>query len=931
MTMTQSLRFFGVLLILLGGGVASAQVYWEPLLRRENLAEPLAYERIECFSSSGTGITNLDRGNYLGRDEFEWNILCDLEGPGVLTEFGWTRRNPGDQLRFRIFADDTTVWDVQARADSLCGRVSPFLPPLADSSAGWYWNYAPVPFQERLRITYVGNTMAYHGCAQIYDDGVSFASFRLPVPLPYFLKLDTMQSVWSQPARPALWNRSAESLFTDSTLAAYATAEMLQFEGAGVVRRLWLIPQDTTRSYLDRTVAKIYFDHNPEPAISAQLGMLFGCSEGVTSYASAFTGRIGDTLYFQPVMPFSTEFRVEIQNNVVTPNTNRIRIGAEIVELESDDLPEYRLSGNVLSNVPTRRYDGFRAAEFSGRGTFIGTFLEIDNTTGAVLEGDETLTADGVVVRAGVGTPEYFNGSYNWLAPNGQPALARHYAHGVVTVTNNDFAAYRYHVSDAVPFDSSLTLDFEVGAWGHLSGNYRSLSLAYVEPPRYAVRDQDSSRSSVGGEILAIFGRGLVNGRVLNRVLWNEMPLEIVSGGGAVADSVLFVRVRAPFTSEGIAPLVAEFNDGRETIDPSWMHRAVPNVEFRVLRDEIDGFAFAGDTLSIVLRGYPQGESARIIFEGVVLPWAGVTPTADGNGIIRGLVTMPPEPELLPEARARLTAEAVSVEGFPDALSDEYLTSVRLLRVEIERMPVVAVQGGTVTEVCATDHSSPDSLDPWGRMLAMYMACDTAGENVSFRFIVNTSGNYRLNYFFGESHDAGYIRIKVNNTPDGDSILVQEFALPDGVWERSDTVRGQWRFLEADTHVVTFSAFPRLQSQTIFELILDQIIIESEFHQEIPSWGEARPEVIANAELLPPYPNPFNASARLKFVLDNPAQVRLEVFNLLGQRVLTPADEFLAAGVYEREFSCAECASGLYLARLSLPNVVMTRKMLLIK
>lgn len=929
--MSLNYRFFRVMLFLLGSGVASAQTYWEPLIRRENLAGPVAYERIECFSSRGFGSSNEDRGNYLGRDTFDWNILCDLEGPGVLSEFGWTRRNPGEQLRFRIFVDDTTEWEVAARADSLCGRFSPFLPPLADSSAGWYWNYAPIPFNERLRITYIGNTMAYHGCAQMYADGVTFESFRVPVQLSYFLKRDTMETVWSQPSRPAMWNYSAEFLNTDSTLPSFRTAELLSFEGSGIVRKLWLIPQDTTRSYLDRTVAKIYFDHNPEPAIAAQLGMLFGCSEGVATYSSAITGRRGDTLYFQGVMPFSTEFRVEIENNLVTPNTNRIRIGAEVIEREADDVPAYRLAGRVMSDVPTRRYDAFRAAEFSGAGTFLGTYLELDNTTGSALEGDEILIADGQVVRAGVGTPEYFNGSYNWLEPNGQPALARHFAHGIVTVTNNDFAAYRYHISDAVPFENSMSLDFEVGAWGHLTGNYRSFALAYLAPERYRVRDQDSSLTSIGGEVLTIFGRGINNGRVLNRVLWNEIPLEHVSGYQVVTDSVISVRVRAPYAASGIAPLVAEYNDGRETIHAAWEHRTSPTVEFRVMRDDIDGFAYAGDTLSITLRGYPPEESARLIFEGAVLPWIGATPQANADGIISGSVTMPLDPVQMPEARAKVTAEAVSVEGFPDAVSEEFLTAIRVQRFEIERLTVTNSQGGTATELCACDHQEPDSLDPWGRMLVRRFPADTSGESVSMRFIVQSAGNYRLNYFFGKSRDAGVVRTFVDGSADIDSIIMQALLLPDGVWDRSDTVRGDWRYFDADTHVVTFASYPRLQDQPLFEMILDQILLESEFHIEVPSFTETRPEVVTRATLLPPYPNPFNATARLKFTLDSPARVKLEVFNLLGQQVMTLADDYMTAGIHEREFSCPECASGLYLARLSLPNAMITQKMLLLK
>ncbi len=929
--MTHNLRFFRVMLLLMAGGSAYAQTYWEPLIRRENLAGPLPYERIECFSSHGAGVTNEDRGNYLRRDSFNWNILCDLDGPGVLSEFGWTRRGPGPDLRFRIFVDDTVAWDIDARADSICGRTSPFLPPLADSSASWYWNYAPVPFNQHLRITYVGNTMAYHGCAQMYDESVTLESFRVPVPLIYFLKRDTMATVWSLPTRPAMWNRTVEPISADTTLLSFRSAEPLSYSGSGIVRKLWMIPQDTTRSYLDRTVMRIYYDHNPEPAIAAQIGLLFNCSEGVVSYNCAVAGRSGDTLYFQPIMPFSTEFRVEVDNNVVNPGTNRIRVGADIIEVEPQDVPAYRLGGRSLVNIPTRRYDGFRAAEFYGKGNYLGCYLEIDNTSGQALEGDETLMADGEIVRAGVGTPEYFNASYNWLGPNGQPALARHFAHGVVMITNNDYTAYRYHFSDAVPFSDSLSLDFEVGGWQHLAGNYRCMSLAYLEPQRFSVRDQDSSRTSTGGEILTIFARGMVNGRVFSGVTWNGISLEMIGGSRVVADSVVSVRVRAPFAASGVGPLVAEFNDGVETILPAWEHRATPMLDFRVQRDEIDGYAFAGDTIAITLRGYPVGESANVVFEGLTLPWIGTEPEANGDGMISGRVVLPSNPAELPEARAKLTAQAISVEGFPDATPDEYLTAIRMARIEIERLTVVSLQGGAFTEQCACDHQEPDSLDLWGRMLVKRMQVDTTGESVTVALPVRTSGSYRLNYFFGKSFDSGLIRVSIDDSLDADSVRMFSAFNPVGIWDRSDTVRGNWRYLEADTHTVTFAGDFALIFQDTVEMILDQILLESEFHIAIPESAPERRELPTLATLAPAYPNPFNPSTRLRFTLNTSAHVKLEVFNLLGQSVKTLVDAPLTPGEYEREFMCPDCASGLYLARLSLPNTTMTRKLLLLK
>lgn len=66
------------------------------------------------------------------------------------------------------------------------------------------------------------------------------------------------------------------------------------------------------------------------------------------------------------------------------------------------------------------------------------------------------------------------------------------------------------------------------------------------------------------------------------------------------------------------------------------------------------------------------------------------------------------------------------------------------------------------------------------------------------------------------------------------------------------------------------------------------------------------------------YPNPFNPTTTLRFDLPQQADVRVEVYNLLGQRVLTVAPGALAAGHNRTvQINAGALASGLYLYRLT--------------
>ena len=64
--------------------------------------------------------------------------------------------------------------------------------------------------------------------------------------------------------------------------------------------------------------------------------------------------------------------------------------------------------------------------------------------------------------------------------------------------------------------------------------------------------------------------------------------------------------------------------------------------------------------------------------------------------------------------------------------------------------------------------------------------------------------------------------------------------------------------------------------------------------------------------------------------------MQLAVYNVLGQPVRTLVDEFQAAGFYQvrwdaRDQQGASLSSGIYIARLSFPGGVQTRRLLYLK
>ncbi|MCZ6776567.1 MAG: T9SS type A sorting domain-containing protein, partial [Ignavibacteria bacterium] len=84
------------------------------------------------------------------------------------------------------------------------------------------------------------------------------------------------------------------------------------------------------------------------------------------------------------------------------------------------------------------------------------------------------------------------------------------------------------------------------------------------------------------------------------------------------------------------------------------------------------------------------------------------------------------------------------------------------------------------------------------------------------------------------------------------------------------------------------------------------------------------------------YPNPFNPSTQIQFALPQESRVRLEVFNIIGERVANLVDETRPVGYYSEQFDATGLASGLYFYRIqalgpSGESFVQSKKLLLLR
>jgi len=83
--------------------------------------------------------------------------------------------------------------------------------------------------------------------------------------------------------------------------------------------------------------------------------------------------------------------------------------------------------------------------------------------------------------------------------------------------------------------------------------------------------------------------------------------------------------------------------------------------------------------------------------------------------------------------------------------------------------------------------------------------------------------------------------------------------------------------------------------------------------------------------LYPNYPNPFNPATTIRFDAPEPADVRIEIFDVTGRLVRTLHSGILSAGRHSLVWNADDVGAGLFLCRVSSPRYAATQKMILLK
>lgn len=151
----------------------------------------------------------------------------------------------------------------------------------------------------------------------------------------------------------------------------------------------------------------------------------------------------------------------------------------------------------------------------------------------------------------------------------------------------------------------------------------------------------------------------------------------------------------------------------------------------------------------------------------------------------------------------------------------------------------------------------------------------------------------------------------------GRDVLVDYYG-NSGAYDRSVVVGGDG-VLRYKGNVFVNNDFEDVQD--VLEAELEKVATNSEEEGFTPS----------TIQLNQNYPNPFNPNTTISYSIDNPGEVSLKVYNLLGKEVATLVNGTQASGNHSIVWNASNVPSGVYMYRLTSGSTQLSRRMMLIK
>ncbi len=259
------------------------------------------------------------------------------------------------------------------------------------------------------------------------------------------------------------------------------SAVLLDLDGPGVVRRLWLTVASDDPHYLRRIALEMYWDDEADPSVRVPLGDFFGNAFDRRHYAALPMGVSSGGFYAYLPLPFARHARI-VARNGTGQAVDAFYFNADVELVDSLPVPLATFHAAWNRDPRTTAATPHLVLAATGAGHFVGMNLQAESHDGSLgfLEGDEIFHVDGAFRGQGTGTEDYFNSG--WYFDQGEYAAPYH---GLVVKDDarGRIAAYRWHLPDPVPFHDSIRIELEHGHANTEVADYATTAYWYQTEP----------------------------------------------------------------------------------------------------------------------------------------------------------------------------------------------------------------------------------------------------------------------------------------------------------------------------------------------------------------------------------------------------------------------------------------------------------------
>ncbi|MFH1742307.1 MAG: glycoside hydrolase family 172 protein [bacterium] len=286
------------------------------------------------------------------------------------------------------------------------------------------------------------------------------------------------------------------------------TKTLLDIEGSGVIRHIWLTVGNPDKMHRRNMVIRMFWDGEEQPSVESPLGDFFGQGWGESynfiSLPLAVSPRDGRGLNSFWPMPFGTSAKIQVENQSEQPcDAFYFYVDYELHDRIDGDLGRFHAWWNRELTMPMhgdenewellRKEDknpsdqeNYLFVEAEGRGHYVGVNYYVDCPTPLWYgEGDDMFVIDGdpwPPALHGTGTEDYFNSCWSPKEKYSHPYF------GYARVNDNigwlgRTHCYRFHMEDPIHFAKSLRASIEHGHANCLTLDLCTVAYWYQTEP----------------------------------------------------------------------------------------------------------------------------------------------------------------------------------------------------------------------------------------------------------------------------------------------------------------------------------------------------------------------------------------------------------------------------------------------------------------